>query len=167
MSTLKQLRDGAGTLWDQLAEGWRHLSERASNALTRFTPGHHDIEGNEIERRIMRQSADWGFLAAEVLDDDKQVVVKLEAPGMMAENFDIHVSENVLVVRGEKRVEHQGQRGRYHVMERAYGAFERALQLPADVDENGTRAQYRHGVLTITMPKQAQPQSRRIEVKAG
>jgi len=167
MSTLKQLREGASNLWDQLADGWRHLSERASNALTRFTPASHDLEGDEVEHRIMRHSSDWGLLAAEVFDDKDNVVVKLEAPGMMAENFDIQVLDDILIVRGEKRVEHEGQAGRYHVMERAYGAFERAVRLPAEVDDAGTRAKYRHGVLTISMPKHARVKSRRIDVQSG
>jgi HSP20 family protein len=125
------------------------------------------MEGDEVEHRIMRHSANWGFLAAEVFDNEDKVVVKLEAPGMQAENFDIQVMDTVLVVRGEKRVEHQEKRGRYHVMERAYGAFERAIGLPTEVDESGTRAKYRHGVLTISMPKHTHAKSRRIEVGSG
>ncbi|HFD81065.1 MAG TPA: Hsp20/alpha crystallin family protein, partial [Gammaproteobacteria bacterium] len=54
--------------------------------------------------------------------------------------------------------------GRFHVIECAYGSFERAIPLPAEVDEQGARARYRRGVLTVRLPKKAGARKRRIEV---
>lgn len=154
MSTLSQIREGLSRAWDTITEGWRELREMAAEALTRFHPS---SEGTD--RLPQRRSVRWGLLAAEVADDDKGVVVKLEAPGMRPEDFDLEVVGDVLVVRGEKRVSWDDQVGDFYVSERAYGRFERAVQLPASVDESQAKARYDAGVLTVRLPK-VQPRRR-------
>lgn len=166
MSTLEQLRSGfLGRAWEAVAEGWRHLRERASEALTRFRPA----EGGEVETaedQAVRRAARWGLLAAEVSEEPDRVVVRVEAPGMEAEDFDVSVEDGYLVIRGEKRFRHVSRTGRYHLMECAYGRFERALALPVPVDMSRARARYRRGVLTVELPKTAEARTRRIEVRA-
>jgi HSP20 family protein len=86
---------------------------------------------------------------------------------MQADQLEIQVSDRILVVSGEKRVAREERRGRYHVTERAYGRFERALPLPTEVDEARARADYQNGVLTVRIPKHARVSSRRIPVRGG
>lgn len=167
MSTVDQLRDGLTRAWETVTEGWRELVERAGDALTRFHPGRSAGELETREERIVQRGARWGVLAAEVRLGEDDVEVDLEVPGMEAGDFDIQVVDNVLVVRGEKRVERERNDGQYHVMERAYGAFERAVRLPAQVDESASRASYRRGVLRITLPRSEAHKPRRIQVKTS
>ena len=167
MSTLNQLRQGLGRAWESLSEGWSHLSERAGQALTRFNPTRHGGDLQSAGEMVEHHASRWGLLAADVREDADSVIVRLEAPGMEAENFDIDVVDDYLVVRGEKRVQREDTSGRFHVMECAYGSFERAIPLPAAVEGGQARAKYRHGVLTVTLPKQAMARPRRIEVRAG
>ena len=168
MSTLQQLREGLGRTWDSVAEGWNQLRSRATQALTRFQPGYRNGELETADEQFLRHSARWGLLAAEVQETGDEVLIKLEAPGMRADAFDIQVyNGNVAVIRGEKRVQREQKEGRYHVMECAYGQFERAIPLPADVDETRARARYRDGVLHLTLPKSASAVARRIEVSEG
>ena len=87
--------------------------------------------------------------------------------GMDPDDFEIRVVDDLLVIRGEKRVERERKRDHYHVMERAYGAFERAVRLPVQVDEQSARAAYNRGVLQVTLPRLTRHKSRRIEVRAG
>lgn len=164
MSTLEQLRSGFGRAWETLTEGWQHLRERAAEALTRFRPA----EGGALEtaeEQAVRRAARWGLLAAEVSEEPDRIVVRLEAPGMEPEDFDVSVEDGYLVIRGEKRFRHVSRAGRYHVMECAYGRFERALALPAPVDMARARARYRRGVLTVELPKTHEARARRIEVR--
>lgn len=166
MTTLHQLRQGLERAWDNLAEGWQQLRSRASEALTRFNPVRGG--GGELETRdeaFTRAAARWGLLAAEVSETEGEIVVKLEAPGMESADFDIAVMDDVLVVRGEKRVRREQAEGRYHVMECAYGSFERAIPLPAAVEEGKARANYRRGVLSVTLPKTRAGRRRRIEIE--
>jgi HSP20 family protein len=165
MSTLTQIRAGLSQAWEALTEGWHDLREKAAHALTRFHPQRGELQ--PADEYVIRHAARWGLLAAEVAEDDDEVVVKLEVPGMDPSNFDIQVVDDYLVVRGEKQLEREERKGRYYVMERAYGSFERAVPLPSAVDESGARASYRHGVLRIALPKSTRSRSRRIEVQAG
>jgi len=117
------------------------------------------------EEVFLQRSSRWGLLAADVSESDAEVNVRLEAPGLEADNLDIHVVGNVLVVRGEKKVQRAQTEGRFYVMECAYGSFERAVPLPVEVDESAAKASYRRGVLHIKLPKKAAARARRIEVQ--
>lgn len=165
MPPIEHLREGIGQAWDHLVEGWRHLYDRASRALTKFTPIRREGELDNVDDYVVREGARWALLAAEVRENDNQIVVKLEAPGLNANDFDIQVVNDMLVVSGEKQVEREETRGRYHLMECAYGSFERTVPLPAAVDETRAHAKYRNGVLRITLPKIASRSQPRIKVE--
>ncbi|MDX9767195.1 MAG: Hsp20/alpha crystallin family protein [Ectothiorhodospiraceae bacterium] len=166
MSTLDQLRHGLGNALENLAQGWHQLRERAAQALTRFTPGKSGSV-QTLEEGVAERGARWGLLAAEVREHGDRLSVDLEVPGMDLGDFDIQVLDGHLVIRGEKRVEREHAEGRYFVMERAYGCFERAIPLPAEVDADKAQAHYRKGVLTVTLPKTQPARTRRIEVQRG
>jgi HSP20 family protein len=84
---------------------------------------------------------------------------------MEKEDCEITVVENTLYLRGEKRFEREAVEGRYSVMERAYGSFERAIPLPANVDMENADASFRNGVLTIRLPKtEAGLEAKRIAI---
>jgi len=161
---MNQISQELNRAWENIAEGWRHLTERASDALTRFTAERQEIEspGALVERYAPR----WGLLVAELREDHDAIIVKLEIPGMEPAQFDVDVIDDILIVRGEKRVERSEARGRYHIMECAYGHFERTIRLPLPVDGTRTRARYRYGVLTITLPKlTTESEHRRVKVE--
>jgi HSP20 family protein len=166
MSTLHQVREGLNEAWDTLVDGWQRLYRRAAGAITRYTGGEKDEHkgGAGEGREIAVRSAGWGVLAAEVFDDDDNIVVRLEAPGMDKDDFDLQVLDDHLVVRGEKRIEHERTEGRYHVTECAYGSFERAIPLPDRVESERAHAKYENGVLRIELPKAAPRRRRTIKV---
>ncbi|HID48260.1 MAG TPA: Hsp20/alpha crystallin family protein [Chromatiales bacterium] len=164
MSSLAQLREGLNRAWDSMTEGWQQLRRRASQALTRFNPIRHGDDLQTVSDQAMLRGARWGLLAADIEERPESIVVRLEAPGMEKEDFDISVIDNYLVVRGEKYARREQSEGRYTITECAYGSFERAFELPALVDENQARAAYRRGVLTVTLPKHPRARQRRIEI---
>lgn len=165
MSTIEELRDGLGQALFTVAEGWHQLSQRAARALTRFTPGRHAGDLETAAEHVASRAPRWGLLAAELSEDDTHLTLRLEAPGLDADDFDIRVVDDYLVVGGEKRVERQRHHGRYHMMECAYGRFERAIALPCAVDEDHIEARYRQGVLTVTLPKLQSSPTNRITIK--
>jgi len=167
MSTLNQLRDGLSRAWETVTEGWREMVERAGDALTRFHPKSSGGELTTREERIAERGTRWGVLASEVRVDSDHVEVAIEVPGMDPDDFDVNIDDNTLVVRGEKKVERERKEGRYHVMERAYGVFERAVRLPVPVEETGAKARYDRGVLHISVPRSAAHKTRRINVARG
>ncbi|HKJ08321.1 MAG TPA: Hsp20/alpha crystallin family protein [Gammaproteobacteria bacterium] len=165
MSTLEQIRSGLGRAWETLSDGWQQLYRRAGHALTRFSPAPRSGTLETSEQQRVREGSRWALLAAEVHEDDRQLVVRLEAPGMEPGDFEIQVIDNILVIRGEKQVRREHSHGQYHLLECAYGRFERAIPLPVPADESGAKAHYRRGVLTVTLPKLSPSRARRIEVE--
>ncbi len=167
MSTFRQLKSGVSRAWDTISEGWSELVEHTGSALTRF---HLPRSGSGVESpedRLARDGVRWGILAAETRIDDDSVHVAIEVPGMDKDNFDIHLTADVLVIRGEKKVERESTHGQYYVMERAYGSFERAIELPVPVSESGVTAEYKRGVLRVSLPRRSDAKVRRIEVRGS
>ena len=97
----------------------------------------------------------WSAISprVDVVQDDKEVRVSVELPGMDEKDFDISLSNDVLTIRGEKKAEKEEKGKNYYRMERAYGAFERRIPLPAEVDADKAEATYQRGVLTVVLPK--------------
>jgi len=165
MSTLAQLGEGLERAWGLIADGWRQLRQRAAHSLTQFHPLSGPTNVDTADDRFLARASRWGLLTADVSETETEVVVRLEVPGLETEDLDVHVVNNHLVVRGEKRLQKSQVEGRWHVIECAYGAFERAVPLPAEVEEQGARARYRRGVLMIHLPKKRIARCRRIEVR--
>jgi HSP20 family protein len=166
MSTIDQLREGMSSAWDTLMEGWQRLYQHARGAIIRFQPASKsdNVASAASNQELSRRSVGWGVMAAEVYDDDDRILVRLEAPGMEKDDFDLQVTDDYLLVRGEKRVEHEKNEGHYHITERAYGRFERAIPLADNVDADKASASYNRGVLTVELPKTDQRQRRKIIV---
>ena len=167
MRTFEVVSSGAHQAWDTVLDGWHHLRDLATHAITHFTPHRRDKDSTEVETvadQIALSGARWGLLTTEVQETDDEILVRLEAPGMEADDFDIDVADNRLIVRGEKHVEKSRKQGDFHIMECAYGRFQRAIPLPATVDESRAEARYQRGVLSIALPKREGNQRRHIKV---
>lgn len=137
--------------WENLSDGWRELLSRSGNALTHFSK---DKVGESSEgSHSLAGFPNWSLLAGEVFETDTEIVVRLEVPGMEKENCNVTIDGNTLHVIGEKRIEREVDDGRYHLMERAYGSFERIVPLPRNVESENAKAEYTNGVLTVRMPK--------------
>jgi len=87
----------------------------------------------------------------EVSDSDREVRVTAEVPGLSDKDVELLVEDGVLTIRGEKKSEAEDKDRGYS--ERYYGRFERRIALPSEVDEDGAKAEFRDGVLTVTLPK--------------
>jgi HSP20 family protein len=142
---------------------------------------HRDVENfRGFKTQIDSLFEDWfgrsmgGVLAprVDVAEDEKAVTLTAELPGVKESDIEVSLTGDQLSIKGEKRSEHDDKReseGRtVHRMERSYGAFQRTLTIPYQVDPDQVSAQFRDGVLTITLPKPpdavAQKQGRKIEI---
>ena len=93
-----------------------------------------------------------------------EIVLKAEAPGLKREDIDLTVENNTLTIRGERRKDEAISEDRYHRVERAFGPFSRSFTLPTTVDADRVRAEYRDGVLTVTLPMREEARPRQIQV---
>jgi len=162
---MNQLKQSASEVLDNLADGWRRLWNQARQALTRFTPHRRSSELQLGGSEWLQYTPEWSVLSAEVKETKNEIVVRLEIPGMDADGFDIQVADDYLVIRGEKCWERDEEEAHYHLLERAYGSFERAIPLPKPVDEGHAKAKYKRGVLVVTLPIAASQQQRRIVIE--
>ena len=165
---MNELRHGFGALWDSVAEGWQRLRESAAGALTRFRPGERSNlpARTEVDDQSYLPAAfGWSMIGGDVFEDDRRLVVRLEVPGMVRQDFDIEVRDDLLVVRGEKRFERESTEGRWRVLQCAYGAFSRTVPLPVPVRSDQASATYRDGVLRIELPKVKPGRPKRVVLK--
>lgn len=142
---------------------------------------HRDVEHfRGFKSQIDSLFEDWfgrsmgGVLAprVDIAEDDTAVTLTAELPGVKEADIEVSLVGDQLSIKGEKRSEHDEKKdmeGRtVHRMERSYGAFQRTLTLPYQVDPAQVSAQFRDGVLTISLPKPpdavAQKQGRKIEI---
>lgn len=105
--------------------------------------------------------------ATDITENDEEVVVRFELPGVSPEDVHISVTDNVLTIKGEKKEEREKKDKNYHRSECVYGSFERSFTLPADVDTDKIKATFKHGVLNVVIPKaeHAKPKDIKIEVE--
>jgi HSP20 family protein len=103
--------------------------------------------------------------AVDVAETPEKVTVKAEIPGLDAKEIDISLVGDLLTIKGEKKSEREETKENYHLVERSYGSFSRALRLPAAVDVDQIDAKYDKGVLTITCPKKEPVKPKAIEIK--
>lgn len=103
----------------------------------------------------------------DVASDDKEYSVKVELPGIEADDITIEYSGNTLTIKGEKRQEVEEKGKNYYHVERQYGAFQRRLNIPDDGDAENITSNFKNGVLLVTIPRKALPQkeSKKIKVK--
>jgi HSP20 family protein len=100
-------------------------------------------------------------------NDTDNLYVEAELPGFSLEDLEITVTgDNNLSLKGE-RVQPEVEGGTWHRQERGFGKFHRTVELPEHVDAGNVSAEFKNGVLTITMPKKAEAKPRRIEVKCS
>jgi HSP20 family protein len=104
-----------------------------------------------------------------IRENDGQVIAEVELPGMSEKEIDITVTRDTLRISGEKKQQEETKKENYYCMESSYGSFDRLVDLPSEVDEEKTEAEFKNGVLTVKMPKsqEAKTKSKKIPVKAG
>ena len=113
-------------------------------------------------------ATDSGFKwnpAVDIRENDSELRLDVELPGISPEEVEVTAENGVLTVRGEKRSERkEDDTSRYHVVERSYGSFMRSFQLPQGLDEDRIEATFDNGILSVHIPKSALPQPRRIQI---
>jgi HSP20 family protein len=93
-----------------------------------------------------------------------ELVLKAELPGVKKEDIDLKVENNTLTIRGERKREVETKEEGYHRVERSYGGFARSFTLPSTVNAEAVKADYRDGVLTVTLPAREEAKPRQVQI---
>jgi HSP20 family protein len=102
--------------------------------------------------------------AVDVLERDGNLVIRVETPGVNEKDIELKLEGRVLTLKGEKKMDKEETRGDYHRVERCHGTFSRSFTLPEKADPEKIRAEYRNGVLTVTVPQSPEAKPREIPV---
>ena len=133
------LQNQMNRLFDTTLQGWTG----DSNGTTQWTP------------------------SADIYESENELVVNLDLPGVDPKIVDIRVENNVLSIRGERQFEDKQNKENFHRVERSYGPFARSFTLSTAVDAYKFRANYKSGVLSITLPKAEAAKPKRIQIAAS
>ncbi len=110
------------------------------------------------------QNRDQWLPAVDILEKDGNLILRAELPGIEEKEIDLKLEGNVLTLRGERKMEKDDRKSNYHRVESYYGSFSRSFTLPETVDRDKIKADYKNGVLTVTIPQKPEVRPREIPV---
>lgn len=152
--------------------------------LTRFVPFRSPLADmailqnrlNSIFSDFARPEGDQESLAmgnfippVDVYEDEHQMILKLEIPGIKQEDLDVRVENQTLTIKGERKFEKEEKEENFQRIERRYGSFTRSFSLPQAVDTSAVKANYDAGVLSVSLAKKetAKPKQVKVEIGSG
>jgi HSP20 family protein len=146
MKTLSAFR-GQATLQDQINrlfnDAFEHTGFSQESNLTAWAP------------------------AVDIHENEHELVVKADLPGVDAKDLDIRVENNILTIRGERKFESKVAEDKYLRVERTYGSFSRSFSLANTVNSEAIKADYSNGVLALTIPKREEAKPKQIKIHVG
>ncbi len=133
------------------------LQDRVNSLFAGFS----DVSGKE-------QLAAGTFVPpVDIYEDEQNLVLKLEIPGVNEEDLQVSLENNLLTVKGERKFEKEEKEENFHRIERRFGTFTRTFRMPNTVDSDHTSASYDKGILKITLAKRAEAKPKQIKIGAG
>lgn len=103
--------------------------------------------------------------SVDIVEGKDEIALEAELAGMNIEDVDVSIENNVITITGERKVEKKDETDNYHRVERSYGTFTRSFTLPRNVASEEAKADFKNGVLRITLPKKEEAKARKIEIK--
>ena len=121
-----------------------------------------------FEAPLARTSEFLGWAPAfDVYEEKDNFVVKAELPGLKREDINVSLQDGNLIISGERKSETKSEGAEVYRAERYFGKSQRSVSLPVPVAANGVAAEYKDGILTVTLPKSEEAKPKQIEVKVG
>jgi HSP20 family protein len=142
--------------------------------LDRWEPfrGSYDSQLNRLfsdffGRTFQEQNLTPWAPAVDIFEGEHELVVKADLPDIRPEELDIRVENNILTIRGERKFEKKADEKNYLRVERSYGSFARSFSLANTVNTDAIKADYKDGVLTLSIPKREEAKPKQIKVSVG
>ncbi len=147
------------TKWDPFKE-MQEMQNRFSNFFGRMPLRRGEAEEEPIV------AGEWAPLV-DIIEDDKEYLVKAELPEVRREDVKVSVENGVLTIRGERKFEREEKNKKYHRVERGYGSFVRIFTLPDVADGDRVSAEFKDGVLKVHLPKSEKAKAKQVEIKVA
>ncbi len=124
------------------------------------------FRGTRLQGAGFGRKGEW-LPAVDVKDNEKEITVKCEVPGVNAKDIDVSLKGDLLTIKGEKKTENIEDTDDYYAAERSFGSFLRTIQLPESVDSDNIKAEQKDGVLTIQLKKRPGAGQKKIPIADG
>lgn len=121
------------------------------------------FEGNLSHDRDQSVLTAWAP-SVDIYETENELVIKADLPEVSEKDIDVRVENNMLTIRGERKLEQKVKEENYLRMERSYGSFTRSFSLPNTVNTEAIQANYRDGALTVTLPKRAESKPKQVKI---
>ena len=129
---------------------------------TRLFDGFFD--GFPFAGSLLRAEEKW-MPAVDILEKDGNLILRAELPGLNEKEIELQLEGNTLTLKGERKMESEDKKDTYHRIERLYGSFSRSFTLPESADSDKIKAEYKNGILTVTVPQKPEVRPREIPVR--
>jgi HSP20 family protein len=116
----------------------------------------------EADREILTM-ADWAP-TVDITETDAAYLIKGEIPGVNKEDVKVTIEDGMITMRGERRQENEEKDKKFHRIERSYGSFMRSFRVPDDVDEAAVKAEFKDGMINVTLPKSGKSKAKSVNV---
>lgn len=139
-------------------------------AITRYSPASDLFRPffDDVITPFGRMGSSMRVPDTDVIEEENEIRVVCELPGMTTEEVELSLENNVLTISGEKTEKREQRTGEtYHISERRWGRFSRSFVLPREVDQERIEASFKNGVLAVTIPKSEKARRRKIEIQAA
>ena len=140
--------------WDPFAE-LEDVSKSLNRIFGRFPARPADHEALAM--------ADWAP-TVDISETDSAYMIKGEIPGVNKEDVKVTIEDGMITMRGQRKLEKEEKDKKFHRIERSYGSFMRSFRVPDDVDENAVKAEFKDGMINVTLPKSGKSKARSINV---
>lgn len=107
---------------------------------------------------------DW-YPSVDISESEDEVKVEVDLPGMKKEDIDVNIDGNLLTIKGERKREEETEEEGYYRSERSYGTFQRTFTLPSKIDTEEVKANFKDGVLRLSLPKLEESEGKKIEIE--
>ena len=146
---------------ERYPDPFRSMREEMNRMMSAFSMPQMSWVSNSTEGALA--------LRVDIAETDHEIEITAELPGVSEKDVDVTLEDDVLRIRAEKKSEEEKGKKNWRVVERSYGAFERAIRVPAGIDPEQVNARFENGVLTVTLPKpaSAKPAAHKINVESG
>lgn len=141
--------------WDPFRE-----LEDVSNSLNRFFG--RSAARTESNREMLAV-ADW-MPSVDISETDAAYLIKAEIPDVKKEDVKVTIQDGMLTIQGERKLDKEEKGKKFHRIERSYGSFVRSFQVPDDADETAVKAEFKDGMINVTLPKSAKAKAKAINV---
>lgn len=126
-----------------------------------------DLFGTDFPNRMFRGATAGVFPLMNMTEDKESFYVRAELPGIAGDALDISVTGDTLTISGERVMSMEDENAKYHRREREAGKFSRIVNLPSQINTTKVKANSKHGILTVTLPKAEETKPKQITVKAS